>query len=82
MDKGGQLLIVLLIIKLFEIITQHKKDTKIEHNTFNSFIRILYKYKNLFLTYLILSFSIVLINEKFLKISKTLFLQNLFCHLF
>ena len=80
MDKGGQLLIVLLIIKLFEIIIYIKRY-KIVHNTFNSFIRILYKYKNLFLNLLDLGFSIVLINEKFLKNLRHCS-YKIFCHLF
>ena len=79
MDKGGQLLIVLLIIKLFEIITLHKKDTKIAHIILLiPLLGFCISTKTYFLTYLILGFSIVLINEKFLKNLKDIFLTKSF----
>ena len=49
MDKPGQLLIVILIIKLFEIIVIIDQKKKIRSNfTTITFIWTLYKYKNLF----------------------------------
>tara|TARA_X000000368_G_scaffold334114_1_gene271522 strand:+ start:319 stop:2010 length:1692 start_codon:yes stop_codon:yes gene_type:complete len=68
MDKSGQLLIVILIIKLFEIIITTEEKKKLDQiilllPLFGLCISI----KTYFLSYILLSFSIVLLNGKILK---------------
>ena len=77
MDKGGQLLIVLLIIRLFEIITQYKKN-KIEHILLLvPLIGLCISTKTYFLTYLILGLSIFLIDAKYLQnLKKIIFTKS------
>jgi len=79
MDKPGQLLIVILIIKLFEIIIITEQKKKLDQillllPLFGLCISI----KTYFLTYLLLSFSIFLLNKKFLENLKFIFFSRSF----
>ncbi len=79
MDKGGQLLIVLLIIRLFEIITQYKKEKTIEHVLILiPLIGFCISTKTYFLTYLILSLSIFLINKNYFENLKNIIFSKSF----
>ena len=61
MDKGGQLLIVLLIIKLFESITQNNNEKKIENILLLiPLLGFCISIKTYFLTYSILGLTIFL----------------------
>ncbi len=79
MDKSGQLLIVILIIKLFEIIVITEQKKKLDQvlmllPLFGLCVSI----KTYFLTYILLSFSIVLINKKLLENLKLIFFSKSF----
>jgi len=66
MDKAGQLLIVVLIIKLFEIIVFSVKKNKLDQILLLiPLLGLCISLKTYFLTYLLLSFSILLISKKF-----------------
>ena len=79
MDKGGQLLIVLLIIRLFEIITQYKKEKIIENTLILlPLIGLCISSKTYFLTYLILGFSIFLINKNYFENLKNIIFSKSF----
>ena len=66
MDKGGQLLVVVLIIKLFEIIILSEKKNKLDQILFLiPLLGLCISIKTYFLTYLLLSFSILLINKRY-----------------
>ena len=68
MDKGGQLLITLLIIRLFEIIIQDKIAKKLNQILLLiPLIGFCISTKTYFLTYLLLGFSIFLINKKYFR---------------
>ena len=68
MDKPGQLLIVILIIKLFEIIIITKQEKKLnEILLLLPLFGLCISIKTYFLTYILLSFSIVLLNKKILE---------------
>ena len=68
MDKGGQLLIVLLIIKLFENITQNKNQNKIDNILLLlPLLGFCISTKTYFLTYLILGLSILLVGKNYFK---------------
>ena len=82
MDKGGQLLIVLLIIKLFEILTQYKKKNKTEHILLLiPLVGLCISSKTYFLTYLVLGFSIFLIDEKYIQNFKKIIFTKSFMSL-
>lgn len=79
MDKSGQLLIVILIIKLFEIIIITEEKKKLDQillllPLFGLCISI----KTYFLSYVILSLSIVLLKGKILKNLKYILFSNSF----
>ena len=68
MDKGGQLLIVLLIIKLFESITQNNNEKKIDNILLLlPLLGFCISIKTYFLTYSILGLTIFLINKNYFK---------------
>lgn len=68
MDKGSQLLMVILIIRLFEIITQDKIKNKVNHILLLvPLIGFSISTKTYFLTYLLLVFSIFLIDKKYFR---------------
>jgi len=67
MDKSGQLLIVILIIKLFEIIIFNEKKKLDQILFLIPLLGLCISIKTYFLTYVILSFSIFLIDKSYLK---------------
>ena len=79
MDKGGQLLIVLLIIKLFEIIISKKIKNKTDQVLLLvPLLGLCISTKTYFLTYILMSFSIFLINKKFIENIKYILLSRSF----
>jgi len=79
MDKGGQLLIVLLIIKLFEIIISKKEKNKTDQVLLLlPLLGLCISTKTYFLTYILMSFSIFLINKKFIENIKYILLSRSF----
>ena len=68
MDKGGQLLIVILIISLFEIIINKNSKNKIDNILLLiPLVGLCISTKTYFLTYLLLGLSIFIIDKNYLK---------------
>ena len=78
MDKGGQLLIVLLIIKLFETITQNNNEKKIENILLLIPLLGFCISIKTFLTYSILGLTIFIINKNYFKICINHFQSHFF----
>ena len=79
MDKGGQLLIVLLIIKLFETITQNNNEKKIENILLLiPLLGFCISMKTYFLTYLLLGLSIFIVNKNYFENIKFIIFSRVF----
>ncbi len=79
MDKGGQLLIVILIISLFEIIIKKNSEKKIDNILLLiPLVGLCISTKTYFLTYLLLGLSIFIINKNYLKNFKYLIFSKAF----
>ncbi len=67
MDKAGQLIIVLVVIKLFEIIISTKEENKLKNLLLLiPLIGLCVSIKTYFLSYILLSLSVFLINKNFI----------------
>ena len=83
MDKSGQLLIVILVIKFFEItVLSDKKDKISQILQLLPLLGLCISTKTYFLTYLLLSLSILMINNKFLENIKLILFSRAFLSLF
>ena len=83
MDKGGQLIIVLLIIKLFESITQNNNKKKIDNILLLlPLLGFCISIKTYFLTYSILGLTIFLINKNYFKNLKYIIFSKSFFSFF
>ena len=63
-DKAGQLLIVILTIKIFHQISYTNNKSKLNNIDFVTFVRFLYKSENIFFTLYLIGLTLILMNSK------------------